>query len=75
LDVEIFAYVRTLDGDEFMKVQQDLFLSIMDAVQAAGTALALPTQASVNYGSSSEPAPRANGSRSPLAPDRFARQS
>jgi MscS family membrane protein len=74
LDIEIFAYVRTLDGDEFMKIQQDLFLSIMDAVQAAGTALALPTQASVNYGPEPAPPPSANGSRA-LAPDRFARQS
>ena len=65
LDIEIFAYVRTLDGDEFMKVQQDLFLSIMDAVQAAGTALALPTQASVDYGSKPASAPSSNGSRSP----------
>ena len=32
LDIEIFAYIRTLNGDESMKIQQDLFLSIMDAV-------------------------------------------
>jgi MscS family membrane protein len=49
LDIEIFTYVRTLDGDEFMKIQQDLFLSIMDAVESAGTALALPTQALITY--------------------------
>ena len=49
LDIEIFIYVRTLNGDEFMKIQQDLFLSIMDAVEAAGTALAVPTQATIDY--------------------------
>jgi MscS family membrane protein len=49
LDLEIFIYVLTLDGDEFLKTQQDLFLSIMDAVQAAGTALAVPTQATIAY--------------------------
>jgi MscS family membrane protein len=49
LDIEIFAYIRTLNGDESMKIQQDLFLWIMDAVAAAGTALALPTQATVTY--------------------------
>jgi MscS family membrane protein len=65
LDIEIFVYIRTLDGDEFNRIQQDLFLAIMDAVQAAGTALALPTQASVDYGFGSQPAPSANGSRSP----------
>ena len=62
LDVEIFAYVRTIDGDEFMNIQQDLFLSIMDAVQAAGTALAVPTQANITY---PFPAPNTNGSGSP----------
>jgi len=55
LDIEIFIYVRTLDGDEFMKIQQDLFLSIMDAVHAAGTALAVPTQATI-----ADPAPPAS---------------
>lgn len=49
LDVEIFVYIRTEDGDEFLKVQQELLLRILDAVAAAGTALALPTQASVQY--------------------------
>jgi MscS family membrane protein len=49
LDIEIFIYVLTLDGDEFMKIQQNLFLSIMDAVEAAGTALAVPTQANITY--------------------------
>jgi MscS family membrane protein len=45
LDLEIFAYILTLDGDEFMRIQQELFLSILDEVEAAGTALAVPTQA------------------------------
>jgi MscS family membrane protein len=45
LDLEIFAYVLTRDGDEFMRIQQELFLWILDAVEAAGTALAVPTQA------------------------------
>jgi MscS family membrane protein len=49
VDLEIFAYVKTKDGDEFMKIQQDLYLAILDAVEAAGTALALPTQANISY--------------------------
>jgi len=70
LDIEIFAYVATRDGDEFMTIQQDLLLAIMDAVESAGTALALPTQASVAY--ESEPVPSQNGSISPqpVAPRR-----
>ncbi|MGP0072882.1 MAG: mechanosensitive ion channel family protein [Bryobacteraceae bacterium] len=64
LDIEIFIYVLTLDGDEFMKIQQELFLAIMDAVEAAGTALAVPTQATITYTDESLPAPSANGTGS-----------
>jgi MscS family membrane protein len=49
LDIEITAYVLTKDGDEFMRIQQDLYLRILDTVEAAGTALALPTQATISY--------------------------
>src|ERR1700733_8000497 len=64
LDIEIFIYVLTLDGDEFMKIQQDLFLALMDAVEAAGTALAVPTQATITYNDESVPVPTSNGSGS-----------
>ncbi|HTA43062.1 MAG TPA: mechanosensitive ion channel domain-containing protein [Bryobacteraceae bacterium] len=49
LDVEIYVYVLTVDGNEFLKFQEGLLLTILDEVAAAGTALALPTQASVDY--------------------------
>jgi MscS family membrane protein len=65
LDIEIFIYVLTLDGDEFNKIQQDLFLSVMDAVEAAGTALAVPTQATIAYPVQPAPAPSSNGSSAP----------
>lgn len=68
LDVEVFVYARTEDGDEFLKIQQELLLKILDAVAAAGTALALPTQASVEYlidrrpaGFEARPEPAVNG--------------
>jgi MscS family membrane protein len=47
LNVEIFAYVMTGDGDEFLKIQQDLLLKILQAIEEAGTALALPVQETV----------------------------
>jgi MscS family membrane protein len=56
LDIEVIAYVLTRDGDEFLQIQQDLFLAILDAVEAAGTALALPTQASITYSHGAAPA-------------------
>jgi MscS family membrane protein len=49
LDIEVFAYIQTADYDEFLQLQQDLLLRIMDAISAAGTALAIPTQASISY--------------------------
>ncbi len=62
LDIEIFIYVLTLDGDEFMKIQQDLLLAIMDAVESAGTALVVPTQANIIYDAQPAPTPASNGS-------------
>jgi MscS family membrane protein len=44
LDLEIFAYVRTQDYDEFLAVREDLYLRIMDVVAASGTAFAFPSQ-------------------------------
>jgi MscS family membrane protein len=65
LDIEIFIYVLTLDGDEFMQIQQDLFLAILDAVESAGTALAVPTQATIDYTPAPAPGTRSNGSSAP----------
>lgn len=66
LDLEIFAYVLTRDGDEFLHIQQELFLWILDEVEAVGTALALPTQA---YYSMAR-APNQNGAPVPQEPNR-----
>ena len=46
LDIEIFAFVKTGDGDEFLAVQEDLLLRIMDIVAASGTGFAFPSQVS-----------------------------
>ena len=40
--LEIFAYVRTSVEDEYLKIQSDLLVSILNVVEAAGTALAVP---------------------------------
>ncbi len=47
LDVEVVAYVTTVDYEEFVTLQQDLLLKMLQAVEEAGTALALPLQESV----------------------------
>jgi MscS family membrane protein len=70
LDMEVFAYILTRDGDEFLKLQQELLLWILDAVQAAGTSLALPTTAYFAMGGASPNAPNqaAGPARQKLAP-------
>jgi MscS family membrane protein len=47
LDIDIFAYVCVLDFGDFLAVQEELLLGIMDSIHAAGTRMALPAQ--TNY--------------------------
>ena len=44
LDIEIFAYIRTGDYNEFLAIQEDLLLRIMDVVAASGSGFAFPSQ-------------------------------
>jgi len=48
LDVEVVAYINTADYDEFLALQQELLLRLLQAVEKAGTALAVPLQESFN---------------------------
>jgi MscS family membrane protein len=48
LDIQATAYVKTSDDNEFSSVRQDLLIRILQAVEKAGTALAVPLQESVN---------------------------
>ena len=40
--IEIFAYVLTADGDRFLNIQSELYLQMMEALERAGTGLAVP---------------------------------
>jgi MscS family membrane protein len=60
LDLEITVYVLTADDNEFAATREELLLAILDAVENAGTALALPTQASIQYARSGSPQPDEN---------------
>ncbi|HTU45591.1 MAG TPA: mechanosensitive ion channel family protein [Bryobacteraceae bacterium] len=46
-DLEIFAYVLTADGDEFVKIQTELLLKILDAAAKLGVGFAVPIQESL----------------------------
>ena len=44
LDIEVFAYVMTRDSAEFLGIQEDILLQIMDVVEESGAAFAFPSQ-------------------------------
>jgi len=44
LNVEVFAYVDTVDFNEFLAVQEDLVLRMLDILDESGTGIAFPSQ-------------------------------
>jgi MscS family membrane protein len=44
LNVEIFAYANTSDFNEFLSIQEDILLRIIELVEASGTGFAFPSQ-------------------------------
>lgn len=44
LNVEVFALADTADGAEFLAIQEDVFLQVMDVVREAGCDFAFPSQ-------------------------------
>jgi MscS family membrane protein len=44
LNVEVFAYVGTRDWNEFLAIQEDIYLRMMEVVAASGTGFAFPSQ-------------------------------
>ena len=44
LDLEVFVYIDTKDFNEFLKIKEDIFLRIIDVVEASGAYFAYPSQ-------------------------------
>jgi MscS family membrane protein len=44
LTLELFCYVLTRDNNEFLAIQEDVLLRIMDIVEASGTSFAFPSR-------------------------------
>lgn len=42
--IEVFSFINTLDGNEFMEIQETLYLQMMDAVAESGAGFSLPSQ-------------------------------
>lgn len=53
LDVEVDVLVTTSDYDEFLALQQELQLKTLEAIEHAGTALAVPLQENIQPASAS----------------------
>jgi small-conductance mechanosensitive channel len=51
LDSEIFAYVYARDWPDFLRLQEELLLQVMDLVEAAGARIALPSRITYLTGS------------------------
>ena len=43
-NVEMFAYVMTRDWNEFLGIQEDVFLRVIDIIQQSGSGFAFPSQ-------------------------------
>jgi len=60
LDIEIVAYINARDWDEFLAVQQELLLRILEIVEQCGAVVAFPSQtlyvADPSSGSAAAPA-------------------
>ena len=69
LQVEIFAYVRTRDYNQFLAVREDVYLRILDILAESGTGLALPSMTSASGRRRTRPGPytRGRGRRAPMA--------
>jgi MscS family membrane protein len=44
VNLEVFAYVGTRDWNEFLGIQEDIYLRMMEVVAASGTGFAFPSQ-------------------------------
>lgn len=58
LDIDVMAWFLTSDWNEFQTIRQDILIAFMEAVEHAGTHIALPTRA-VHVGPAAAPSTRA----------------
>lgn len=69
LDIEIFAYVATSDYNEYLAIQEDIFLRLSDIVAASGSSFAFPSM--VNYLARDDGVDADKGQRSEAAVEKW----
>jgi len=47
IEIEIYAYILVRDYSEFLEIQEGLILSVVEAIEKTGAAIALPSQATL----------------------------
>jgi MscS family membrane protein len=67
LQIEIFSYVRTADGDEFLRIQTELLLRFLDASTERGIGFAVPLLESYNITGENPPGRKADSDFRPAA--------
>jgi MscS family membrane protein len=67
LQLEIFAYMRTTDGDEFLKVQTELLLRFLDVSAERGIGFAIPLVESFNITGELPPGRKVDSGSRPAA--------
>ncbi|HTN52225.1 MAG TPA: mechanosensitive ion channel family protein [Anaeromyxobacter sp.] len=68
LNLEVMAWFRTADWNEFCEVRTEVYLRFLEVVEQAGTAIALPTQTVRLETGAGERAGAAPGAGRPAAP-------
>jgi MscS family membrane protein len=47
IEIEVYAYVLVRDFTEFLELQEELLLSLLESIEKTGAAIALPSQATL----------------------------
>ncbi|PZO77775.1 MAG: hypothetical protein DI626_12210, partial [Micavibrio aeruginosavorus] len=47
--IEVFCYLNVSDNTEFLRIQEDLMLKILDAVEETGAFFAIPSQTFLSH--------------------------
>jgi MscS family membrane protein len=59
--LELFAYIKTADYNEFLEIQEELLLRILETIESAGARLAVPAQETHVRGGEHLPPPKTPG--------------
>jgi MscS family membrane protein len=68
-DVEVYAYLRARDWNQFLELQEGLLIGILKCVESAGVEIALPSQSLFLTNSTTSTQPETNGTFKSSTPE------